>query len=324
MIKFEIDELRKLLKDFYSLTQMKICVFDRDLKEIACYPVEPNDLCSLVKSTVAGNKLCEMSDQHAFNLCKKGKTHHIYKCPMGFVEAVTPIVVNDIIAGYIMLGKVIISSDELLQEKEQVNETRKDDNVQRTLAQDDDKISSATSLNIEMIEKSNLNYTENMIDEISSNAKKLGISENLIAEKLAQVKPVSVEKIFSASHILDTCASYLYLSKQVNITADNIMIEINHYIKSHIAEKIDVNTLCNEFLLSRVSLYSLFHQNYHSTVAEYVKNCRLNYAKELLVSTTMQIKEVADKIGQDYNYFSKVFSKSVGMSPKQFRLKNLL
>ena len=274
MIKFELDKLNTLLKDFHNLTHIKVCVFDQDLIEIASYPQSNSDLCQLVKTTSKGMSMCQHSDKIAFDTCKKRKSHYIFQCPFGFTEAVTPIVINDIIAGYIMLGKVMIEND------------------------------------------------VSCVNRVLENSTLLNLDIDDVKKRLTHIVPTSMDNLMSASHILDTCASYLYLSKHVNVVGDDIIHNINSYIKKNIKYKLNIEILCNEFLISRVSLYSLFRENFQSTVAEYIKEYRIKTAKDLLSTTTLQISEIADAIGQDYNYFSKIFTKTVGVSPKKYRDNN--
>lgn len=47
---------------------------------------------------------------------------------------------------------------------------------------------------------------------------------------------------------------------------------------------------------------------------------KLNDAKELLSSTEMTLEEIAFKLGfSNGNYFSKVFKKNTGQSPREYR-----
>jgi two-component system response regulator YesN len=50
---------------------------------------------------------------------------------------------------------------------------------------------------------------------------------------------------------------------------------------------------------------------------------RMRKAKELLRSTTLRSFEIADQIGyNDPHYFSYVFRKQTGLSPKEYRLQS--
>lgn len=55
---------------------------------------------------------------------------------------------------------------------------------------------------------------------------------------------------------------------------------------------------------------------------DYVVECRMEEGKRLLRRGDMKIKAIADRLGyEDSLYFSKVFKKIEGMSPKQYMNK---
>ena len=55
----------------------------------------------------------------------------------------------------------------------------------------------------------------------------------------------------------------------------------------------------------------------------FIIDYRVNQAKELLLSTQLEITEVAYRCGfMDYNYFSRCFKKIAGLSPREFRIRN--
>ena len=52
----------------------------------------------------------------------------------------------------------------------------------------------------------------------------------------------------------------------------------------------------------------------------YLTNIRMEKAKKLLLSTSLSIAEVAEQSGYgDYRVFTKVFKKSEGITPSQYR-----
>jgi two-component system response regulator YesN len=58
------------------------------------------------------------------------------------------------------------------------------------------------------------------------------------------------------------------------------------------------------------------------TFKEYLTDIRIKRAKELLRTTTLRSIEIAEQVGySDPHYFSAVFRKSTGLSPKEFRLQ---
>lgn len=60
------------------------------------------------------------------------------------------------------------------------------------------------------------------------------------------------------------------------------------------------------------------------STAFYIKYEAVLQAKRLLVNTSLSVKQIANQLGfTDYAYFSRLFSRTTGMSPMAFRNKNL-
>jgi YesN/AraC family two-component response regulator len=56
------------------------------------------------------------------------------------------------------------------------------------------------------------------------------------------------------------------------------------------------------------------------TIAEYLLDVRMKIAKGLLLATTSPLKDIAATVGiPDLYYFSKLFKRTEGMSPGQYR-----
>lgn len=67
-------------------------------------------------------------------------------------------------------------------------------------------------------------------------------------------------------------------------------------------------------------LSTLFKKEIGITLTEYVNQKRINHAVFLLNTTDMQIQSIAQHCGiPDFNYFTKIFKKYIGKTPKEYR-----
>ncbi|QHW31361.1 response regulator [Paenibacillus rhizovicinus] len=93
------------------------------------------------------------------------------------------------------------------------------------------------------------------------------------------------------------------------------------YIETNYAnDKMSLQELCRHVLMSSSYFSLVFKQNTGETFVEYLTGVRIAKAKELLQSTGMKFYEIAEQVGYaDPNYFSILFKKRVGMTPKDYR-----
>lgn len=97
---------------------------------------------------------------------------------------------------------------------------------------------------------------------------------------------------------------------------------IADYLNEHIEEPITLETVTKEFNINRNKLNDLFMEQSSLTCMNYLQNLRMDLAKILLTKTDLPINEISSRVGYpDFNYFTKVFRKSVGKTPSRYRKK---
>lgn len=96
------------------------------------------------------------------------------------------------------------------------------------------------------------------------------------------------------------------------------------YITSNLSGDLSLNTQANLLNINPSYLSALFKKETGTTLTEYVKQKRINHAVFLLTTTDSQIQAIAETCGiSDVNYFTKIFKKIIGQTPKEFRDKHL-
>lgn len=102
------------------------------------------------------------------------------------------------------------------------------------------------------------------------------------------------------------------------------MNQILSYIKEHYEEPLSLNDLAERFGFSYHYLSSFFAQRSDGTFTEHLNQIRIEKACELLSDKTHTISEVGALAGySDHSYFCRVFKKLTGMTPSEYRKRNV-
>lgn len=92
------------------------------------------------------------------------------------------------------------------------------------------------------------------------------------------------------------------------------------YLKEHYSDEFVMERYARENYLSSSSLLRAFRKYTGNTPLQFLIDIRLNHAMNLLKTTDCTIGEISVMIGYDNPlYFSRLFSKHVGVSPREYR-----
>ena len=97
------------------------------------------------------------------------------------------------------------------------------------------------------------------------------------------------------------------------------------FLNENYTKTITLDTLSQQFYISKQWLIRCFKQETQKSPIEYLNCIRIHQAQKLLTQTEHPIGEISAKCGFDnVYYFSNAFKKRVGLSPKEYRKKFLL
>lgn len=95
---------------------------------------------------------------------------------------------------------------------------------------------------------------------------------------------------------------------------------VKEYIEKHLSEDISLDSVANAVGFSKNYLCKLFKVEMNTTIVTYITEARMEAAKKLLKETVLNISEIALQVGfQDPKYFSRQFTRFVGITPKEYR-----
>lgn len=122
--------------------------------------------------------------------------------------------------------------------------------------------------------------------------------------------------------IMERLFPYLGIVQNQNIMPKNLIGKIIMYISKNFREKISLEVLSKEFAVSKEHISRVFSETINMRLNEYINTMRIDYSKELLIATDLNILTIGMESGfENQQTFNRVFRELSGISPKEFRKK---
>ena len=135
------------------------------------------------------------------------------------------------------------------------------------------------------------------------------------------LKPVNYEEFGSCIDNLKISLFEQRVAEEPAEQEERVITGITRYLQEeHLAEEVSLSVLAERFHLNPQYISQLFKNEIGVGFLAYLTNIRMEKAKKLLLSTPLSVAEVAERSGYgDYRVFTKVFKKSEGVTPSQYR-----
>jgi|GEM_PF-1571246 len=154
--------------------------------------------------------------------------------------------------------------------------------------------------------------------EFAKKAIKIGVNDYIL-------KPFSEEEIKEVVYKIKDNLDKKYgvikgLKKKQGLMAENVKAYI---VLNFTRANLSVSEIARHFYVDSSYIRRVFKKAYNMSITEYILNLRMEKAKELLVENNFKLSVICEKVGfEDYNYFSRVFKKYCGISPKVYEINN--
>ncbi|MEO0514245.1 MAG: substrate-binding domain-containing protein [Planctomycetota bacterium] len=103
---------------------------------------------------------------------------------------------------------------------------------------------------------------------------------------------------------------------------DPLVVRTLSILQTRFEECLTVKTLIDELAVSRPTLEAHFRKTLGHTVHRHLTTIRIQHAKELLQSTTLNMADISARCGFSYpSKLSSIFLREVGLSPREYRLR---
>ena len=167
------------------------------------------------------------------------------------------------------------------------------------------------------------NDEANLIFEVSNMTEVLLEFEQLLACRQATYQ---FNNFVLASNILRKIFSYFISQNQVLLTSDQSQINlqiIDGFLEKNIDSQVTLEEMAEVSGLSKFHFAKKFQKQTGLSPVRYFLELKIKHACELIDRTQLTIKEVSSRLGyDDPYYFSRLFKKIMGISPKQYRESN--
>ena len=139
---------------------------------------------------------------------------------------------------------------------------------------------------------------------------------------------VKIEQISAVSDIANLMnemfRSYCRLVRKHSMKGYSALVQnAIIFIESDLSANLSLSLLASALGVSAGYLSTAFKRETGKTVTEYIREKRIKHATHLLSTTHLQVQTIALNCGiVDLQYFSKIFKRHTGMSPKEYRDAN--
>jgi AraC-like DNA-binding protein len=171
--------------------------------------------------------------------------------------------------------------------------------------------------------------TDSQFEKVAQLAKEWGLQipeENLRAAWFKS-RVLSNREHDAIVKLLEIFADHLSdLSNQIIVQQENaeppMITRAKHYIQENHTEELSLGQVAKAVNASSFYFCKMFKKGTGVNFTEYVCRVRIESAKNLLLNPNLRISEIAYQVGfQSLTHFNRVFKKTVGESPTEYRDK---
>ncbi|MFD0715886.1 response regulator [Paenibacillus sp. GCM10027626] len=109
------------------------------------------------------------------------------------------------------------------------------------------------------------------------------------------------------------------MEKRIRSVRASVVEQVQRYILEHLSEDVSLQTLADHVHLHPVYLSKIYKLETDETLTEYLHRMRMDQAAAMLKQSNERVYKIAERIGFENTYFTKVFKKHFGLTPQEYR-----
>lgn len=171
--------------------------------------------------------------------------------------------------------------------------------------------------------------TDAQFEKVSQLAKEWGlqIPEQQLRDAWFKTRVMSQKEHEAVVKLLEIFAAHLSdLSNQIVVQQENaespMITKAKQFIRENQSEELSLGQVAKAVNASSFYFCKMFKKGTGMNFTEYVCRVRIESAKNLLLNPNLRISEIAYQVGfQSLTHFNRVFKKTVGEAPTEYRAK---
>lgn len=170
-------------------------------------------------------------------------------------------------------------------------------------------------------------FAERLLMKMDDGVAHVSIFNNIIADfdsllELGQ-RGYTATNVIHAVHVLQQALSFLALQLRLRDFKGNSNFDLNAVetlMRNNLHQDLNLDTLAHYSQLSKFHFAKKFKELTDTSPIQHFINMKIQQACVRLDNSRDPIKQISEELGyNDPYYFSRLFKKTVGMSPKQYR-----
>jgi AraC-like DNA-binding protein/mannose-6-phosphate isomerase-like protein (cupin superfamily) len=179
-------------------------------------------------------------------------------------------------------------------------------------------------LTFELNNPDNIAALRNKVNPLSETFRAyLGKLVQMYQEKNAQKESSTSISMLTGLALLELMQQEGRSSSRTTMARPSVIDQINRYIWDNFDKDLKLSDLAEKFPYSESHLRLLFRKRMGMSLGTYIQKVKMNRARSLLVSSGLNVSQVAQSCGYDSLYsFSRAFKKTTGLSPLAYKKVN--